>query len=311
MADRELAPPPPPTRRIAITGATGLVGRALATALRARGDTVLAIGRTPRSAFDIGWDPTRKSIDANKLEGLHAVVHLAGENIAEGRWTARKKRSIVESRVAGTTLIAETLGRLQSPPAVLVSASAIGFYGDRGDEVLDDMSAPGTGFLAETCLAWEAAAAPAARLGTRLCHPRIGIVLTPQGGMLARMLLPFRLGLGGRLGNGRQWISWIALADLVTILVRAIDDATLNGPFVATAPNPVTNAEFTRTLAATLHRPAFLPVPGFALKLLMGEMGQTLALGSMRVLPRRLLALGHAFATPSLAGALESMIRRS
>lgn len=297
-------------RKIAITGASGLIGMALTATLQAAGDTVLAIGRSPRLSSDVRWDPLRGTIEVEKLDGLDAIVHLAGENIADGRWTTRKKDAIVASRVNGTRLLAETIAKLRRPPPVLISASAIGYYGDRGDEILDDTSSPGTGFLAETCAQWEAAAASVATLGIRVCHPRIGIVLTPQGGALARMLLPFRLCLGGRLGSGTQWVSWITLADLVSVLQRALVDAGLRGPFAAVAPHPVTNAVFTQTLAATLHRPAVLPAPRFLLRLLLGEMGDVLLLSSMRVLPRRLLDLGHSFATPSLAGALELMIHK-
>lgn len=295
-------------RRIAITGASGMVGTALADALRTEGDVVIAIGRSPRKPEDVRWDPERGEIEHDKLESLDAVVHLAGENIADSRWTARKKARIASSRVQGTRLVAQVLARLRKPPPVLVSASASGFYGDRGDTIVDHTCAAGTGFLAEVCQSWEAAASPAQALGIRVCHPRIGIVLTPIGGALKRMLLPFKLGLGGRLGNGRQWVSWISLADLVTVLLRSISDAELTGPFDVVTQNPVTNAELTRVLARVLHRPAFLPVPRFVLRILLGEMAGPLVFTSCRVQPRRLLELGHRFATPSLEEALVSMI---
>jgi len=295
-------------RRIAISGATGLVGTALANALRANGDAVIAIGRAPRKPEDVRWDPERGEIEHDKLESLDAVVHLAGENIADGRWTARKKAKIASSRVQGTRLVAQTLAKLKQPPPALVSASASGFYGDRGDMIVDHTCTAGTGFLAEVCQSWEAAALPANAVGIRICHPRIGIVLTPSGGALKRMLLPFRLGLGGRLGSGRQWVSWISLADLVTVLMRSISDPELRGPFDAVTQNPVTNAEFTRVLARVLHRPAFLPVPRFALRILLGEMAGPLVFTSCRVQPKRLVELGHRFATPSLEEALVSMI---
>lgn len=296
--------------RVAITGANGLVGSELAAFLGTGGHEVAGIVRRPGRA-DIGWDPAAGRIDAAALEGVDAVVHLAGENIAGGRWSDESRRRILESRTKGTALLCESLARLSRPPRVLVSASAIGFYGDRGDEVLDETSAPGDGFLADVCRQWEAATAPARDAGIRVVNLRIGVVLTPRGGALAQMLTPFRLGAGGVLGPGTQWMSWISLDDLVAAVLHAIATPALEGPVNATAPSPVTNAELTRTLAGVLRRPAVLPVPAFALRALLGEMADALLLASTRVVPRRLVETGFRFRDPDLHGALADMLGRA
>ena len=235
---------------------------------------------------------------------MDAVIHLAGENIAGSRWTNRQKRRIRDSRVEGTRGLSEAVARLSRPPRVLVSASAIGYYGNRGAEPLTEDSLPGEGFLPETCRAWERATAPAREVGVRVVLLRIGIVLSPAGGVLQRLLPPFRLGLGGRLGTGRQFMSWIGLGDLVQVIRRALSDTTLEGPVNAVAPRPVRNEEFTRALGRVLHRPTLLPVPAFAIRLLLGEMGRELLLGGARVLPARLEATGFSFAGADIDSAL-------
>jgi hypothetical protein len=236
------------------------------------------------------------------------VVHLAGENIAAGRWTPARKEAIRRSRVDGTRLLAGALARLDRKPRVLVSASAVGFYGDRGDEPLTEASAPGSGFLAEVCLAWEAATAPARDAGVRVVTPRLGMVLARDGGALAKMLPPFRLGLGGVIGSGRQWVSWIALPDLVAALRHLLARDDLAGPINAVAPEPITNREFTKTLGRVLRRPTLFPLPASLVRLLLGEMGEAALLGSTRALPAGLQASGFRFSTPELEGALKAVL---
>ena len=297
---------------VAVTGASGLVGSALRRALAAQGHDVLPLVRgAPPAPGErvVRWDPAAGTLAAADLEGVDAVVHLAGERIA-GRWTAAKKARIRDSRVRSTALLAGTLARLARPPRVLVSASAVGWYGDRGDEILTEGSPPGTGFLAEVCREWEAATGPAALVGIRVAHLRIGMVLSRRGGGLAALLPAFRLGLGGAVGRGVQWMSWIALDDLVGALVHALGADTLAGPVNAVAPHPVTNREFTRTLGRVLRRPAFLPFPALAARLLLGEMANALLLASVRALPLRLTASGYAFEHPQLDGALRAELAR-
>jgi uncharacterized protein (TIGR01777 family) len=236
--------------------------------------------------------------------GAHAVVHLAGESIAGGRWTAERKKKIVESRLVGTQNLAESIAKVTRRPAVLVSASAIGYYGDRGDEVLTESSSSGSGFLAQVASGWEAATEPAARAGVRVVAPRIGVVLAGQGGALPKMALPFRFGLGGRVGSGKQWMSWITLDDLVRLLVYAVTNELIRGPVNAVSPQSVTNAEFTRTLARVLHRPAIFPAPAFAVRLVLGEMADELLLASQRVEPKVAMESGFRFQYPQLETAL-------
>ncbi|HEX7242851.1 MAG TPA: TIGR01777 family oxidoreductase [Longimicrobiaceae bacterium] len=295
--------------RVAVTGASGLIGSALVRALRAEGRRVVRLvrSRPQPGSGDVAWDPERGEIDAAGLEGVDAVVHLAGENVAQP-WTAEAKRRIRESRERGTRLLARALAGLSDRPGVLVSASAIGFYGDRGDETLDESSGPGGGFLAEVCEGWEAAADPARDAGVRVVHPRIGVVLTPQGGALAKLLVPFRLGVGGKVGSGRQWMSWVALEDVVEALRFALREDALSGPANLTAPSPVTNEEFTRVLGRVLHRPTLFAVPGAALKLVMGQMAEEALLAGQRVLPRALLDAGFEFRHPELEGALRAAL---
>jgi hypothetical protein len=294
---------------IAITGASGMIGRALVPFLAGAGHQVRRLVRRTPGPGEIGWQPATGQIDAAGLSGVDAVVHLAGESIAARRWTAASKARIRDSRVGGTVLLARTLATLEPRPRVLISSSAIGIYGDRGDEVLTDGARPGRGFLADLGQAWEAATDLAREAGIRVALPRTGLVLHPDGGALARMLPPFRLGLGGPLGTGRQWMSWVTLDDLVALLHHLLVRDDLAGPFNATAPGAVTNAEFTRQLGAALGRPAVLPVPALALRLLFGEMAQEALLASLRVGPTRLLASGFVFRDPELGAALRRLLR--
>ncbi len=293
---------------VAISGSHGLIGSALATALTAGGHRVIRLVRDDTAVGDVvTWDPRAGSIDATALEGVDAVVHLAGEGIGERRWTPEQKTRILESRTAGTSLLAGALAGLAWRPSVFVSASAVGYYGSRGDEVLDEESAPGEGFLSDVCRQWEAAAAPAVEAGIRTVVLRSGVVLSPAGGALARMLLPFRMGLGGRQGSGRQWMPWISLVDEVGAIIHALEHAELSGPVNAVAPNPVRNAELAHTLASVLRRPAILPTPLLPLKLRFGsELVEEMLIASVRVVPKRLQESGYHFAHPMLEGALRA-----
>jgi len=298
--------------RVAVSGSTGLVGSVVATSLSVAGHEVVRLVRRPPASGEkaVRWDPEKGGIDSAGLEGLDAIVHLAGENIASGRWNATRKAVIRDSRVNGTRILCETLAGLARPPKTLVCASAIGIYGDRGEDLLTEESPPGTGFLAEVCREWEAASAPAARKGIRVVGLRIGMVLSPKGGALARMLPLFRAGLGGVIGGGRQYVSWVALDDLVGIVLHALQRGDLSGPVNAVAPRPVTNREFTEALGKALSRPTPLPVPAFALRLAVGrEMSDALLLASARVVPRRLEETGYRFRFPELPAALRHLLR--
>ena len=295
---------------VAITGASGLIGRALSSSLRSDGHRVLRFQRGGVTTADaIGWDPDAGRIDAPALEGIDAVVHLAGEGIAEHRWTDEQKQRIRDSRVRGTAVLAAAVASRERKPRVLVSASAIGYYGNRGNEILTEESAAGNDFLAGACVEWEAQTEPAATAGVRTVLARTGIVLDAHGGALKQMLLPFKLGVGGRQGSGQQWMSWIALADQVGALRYAIEHDDLSGPVNLVAPNPVTNADFARTLGRTLHRPTFLPTPMFPLKLRYGaELVESLLMASQRVVPARLQSAGFQFAFSSLDDALPAIV---
>jgi uncharacterized protein (TIGR01777 family) len=296
--------------RIAVTGASGLIGTAVVRDLVATGHDVLRLVRhLPAAHNEVHWDPARGVLDAAPLDGITAAVHLAGENLAAGRWTAARKARIHDSRILGTHLLSTTLAALTHPPKALICASALGWYGDRGDEILSEASPPGTGFLPETCRAWEQAADPARTGGIRVVHLRFGLVLDPSGGALARMLPVFRLGLGAPLGSGRQWWSWITLQDLVAI-VRFVLERDLPGAVNAVAPAPVTNAEFTRVLCRTLRRPMLPAVPRFVLRLLLGEMADSMLLTSARLEPARLRAAGYTFRHPELEPALGLLLHR-
>ncbi|MGE5188876.1 MAG: TIGR01777 family oxidoreductase [Gemmatimonadota bacterium] len=298
--------------KVLVTGASGFVGSALLPFLTGEGHFAVRLVRSARAPgrSEVSWDPQRGAIDLDALEGIDAAIHLAGESIAAVPWTAEGKRRIRESRVGGTRLLCESFARLDRPPKTLVCASAVGYYGDRGHEMLREDSPPGTGFLAQVCKEWEAASEPAERKGIRVVRLRIGMVLSPTGGALARMLGLFRAGLGGRVGSGDQYMSWIALDDLVGVVDHAIRTPSLEGPVNAVSPRPVTNREFAKILGRVLGRPAVLPAPAFAVRLILGEMADDLLLASARVVPERLLLSGYAFRHPELEGALRHLLGR-
>jgi uncharacterized protein (TIGR01777 family) len=303
-------PPDTSFERIAITGASGLLGSALAAQLRKQGVTVHRLRRGARAISpDIAWSPGSGALDVAALEGVDAVVNLAGEPIAE-RWTAERKAAIRDSRIRSTSLLAQTLAKLKRPPRVLLSGSATGIYGSRGDEILDENSAPGSDFLAQTAIAWEQAAVPAGEAGVRVVLLRTGIVLSRAGGALSKMLTPFRFGLGGRIGSGRQWMSWISLGDWVSALLFLLNAPAVSGPVNLVAPSAVPNAEFTKTLAHVLGRPTLGIVPAALVDLVFGEMGRATLLASQRVEPKRLLQQGFEFAHPTLEQALRAELAR-
>jgi uncharacterized protein (TIGR01777 family) len=276
--------------------------------LREEGHELTRLVRREPSANEIRWDPARGTLDPEAVSGFDAAIHLSGENIS-GRFTAAHKREVLESRTLSTRLISEGLAKASRPPAALICASAIGYYGDRGDETLDERSPPGTGFLADVVKAWEESADPARAAGLRVCHVRVGVVLTEEGGALHEMLTPFRLGLGGRVGDGTQVWSWIGYEDVLRVFASVLTDARYVGPVNATAPAPATNAEFTRVLGKVLGRPTVLPLPAAAIKLIFGEMGQALLLDGARILPRMLLERGFSFRHPTLEGALRAALK--
>jgi len=292
---------------ILISGRSGLIGNALAAALGRSGHQVIPLSRK-RGGAVVFWDPVQSIIDAASIEGMDAVVHLAGENIAARRWSAAQKARIRDSRVNGTRLLAEALGKLRRPPQVMVSASAVGYYGDRGGEVLRETSSPGIGFLPDVCRQWEAAADAASRAGIRVVHPRMGIVFAKTGGALPKMALPFKLGVGGVVGSGSQYMSWITLDDLVRVFQFLLDTPGLDGPVNATSPSPVTNAEFTRTMGRVLSRPTLLPLPAFAARVAFGEMADGLLLASARVEPAKLIAAAFPFRHDKLESALRATL---
>ncbi|MDT7778510.1 MAG: uncharacterized protein QOC99_1022 [Acidobacteriota bacterium] len=300
--------------KVIVTGATGLVGRALVRSLLADGHEVTRLVRGDAQGFRapgttaVHWEPDGGVIDAKELEGHDAAIHLAGEPIADGRWDEEKKQRIRESRVKGTRLLAEALAGLSEKPRTLVSASAIGFYGNRGAEVLREESASGEDFLSEVCREWEKATLAASQAGIRVAHIRIGVVLSAEGGALEKMLKPFKLGLGGRVGSGQQYMSWITLDDLIGVIKRALTDESLRGPINAVAPNPITNEEFTKALGRVLGRPTFMTVPAFAARLAFGEMADALLLSGARVEPARLREAGFEFKQPEIEGALRQVL---
>jgi uncharacterized protein (TIGR01777 family) len=301
-----------PRLRVAITGSSGLIGRALTGFLTTGGHQVTRLVRHPPSPGQVQWDPSRTVFDAAALEGMDAVVHLAGENVAAGRWTAQRKRRIRESRVAATRLLSEGLAGLAQPPKVLVSASAVGIYGPRGDEVLTEGSrlGPDGDFFVELARDWEAAVEPARRAGIRVPQPRFGVVLSPRGGALAKLLPPFRAGLGGPLGDGRMWMSWVSVDDAIGAIHHALFTESLTGPYNVTAPEPVTNLEFTRTLGRVLHRPTVVPVPAAALRAAFGEMADATILSSIRALPAVLEKEAYPFRHRRLDAALRYLLGR-
>lgn len=296
--------------RVAITGATGLLGTALSRALLASGHAVLPVSRRQLPG-GVRWDPARRELDVGPLRAADAVVHLAGENLGSGRWTTRRKQQLLDSRIPATRWLAESLAALTPGPRILVSASAVGIYGNRQDEVLTEESSLGDDFLARLGREWEAAADPARQGGIRVVHPRFGVILSTTGGALARMLLPFRLGLGGPLGSGRQWMSWITIDDVVGGLLHSLATDSLEGPANFTAPNPVRNVEFARALGRVLHRPAVMPVPAIALHLAFGEMADATILASQRAIPVRLEASGYQVRQPEILAALRDVVVRA
>ena len=302
----------PTPKKIAITGASGLIGSALSNKLRAAGHTVVPVVRRPLPGDPsaVLWDPKAGTIDAAGLEGLDGVVHLAGAGIGDHRWNDAYKREVLESRTKGTDLLARTLAGLTTPPPVLVSGSAIGIYGETGETEVDESAPHARDFLADVCVQWEAATAPAEQAGIRVAHLRTGIVLSPDGGALAKLLPLFKLGAGGRMGSGGQWWSWISLRDELSVIEWLLENE-VSGAVNATAPAPVTNSELTKTLGAVLHRPTLFPVPAFGPKLLLGsELAQALLFTSQRVRPGVLTGHQFEFADPTLEGALRSMLNR-
>jgi uncharacterized protein (TIGR01777 family) len=296
------------TMKILVTGSTGLIGSALVPFLTTAGHQVVRMVRSkPTNGDQIQWDPYSGSLDKSRLEGFDAIVHLSGENIA-GRWTAAKKTKLRDSRIKSTRLLSKTLAELQKPPKVLVCASAMGYYGNRSDEMMKEDSPPGRGFLAETVKEWEAQVQPAIKKGIRVVNLRTGVVLSPAGGALKEMLLPFKMGVGGVIGSGEQYFSWIAIDDVVGAIYHCINTESLSGPVNVASPNPVTNREFTKTLGRVLSRPTIFPLPAFAARLVFGEMGEELLLASIRVQPAKLQATGYPFRYPDLEGALRHVL---
>jgi uncharacterized protein len=296
------------TARVLISGASGPIGAALLPALKASGARITRLmrqdsGRSAGTESSLAWDPAQP-LAAEAVSGFDVVVHLAGESIV-GRWTESKKKKIRDSRVVGTENLANALAQAQNKPRVLVSSSAIGYYGDRGDEVLTESSPPGSGFLAEVCRQWEGATRAAAEAGIRTVQIRTGVVLSSRGGALGKMLTPFKMGAGGRIGDGRQWMSWIDVEDLVGAVLHIVDRDGLQGPVNLVGPKPVRNAEFTQTLASVLDRPAMFPMPAVAVKLAFGEMGETVLLGSQQVEPTQLVNSGFRFRFQRLRESLE------
>src|SRR5262245_22660706 len=288
--------------KIAVTGSSGLVGSALVPFLMKSGHDVVRLKRPEH------WDPESRTVNASVFSGVAAIVHLAGENLAACRWTAARKQRIRDSRAIGTRLIAEAMIRIDPPPQVLVSASAIGYYGDRGDELLREDSPSGTGFLAEVCRQWEAATDAATRKGIRVVHLRIGLVLSEKGGAIGKMLLPFKFGVGGKIGSGHQYWSWISLEDVCGVIVHCIQAPALHGPVNTVSPSPVTNLEFTKTLGRVLGRPTIFPLPAVAARLALGEMADALLLSSARVHPEKLIGSGFGFRSRDLESGLRAAL---
>ncbi len=296
---------------VAITGASGLVGTELSARLNSVGHAVVPMTRKATGGADhaIIWDPVRGVVNPQQLESVDAVVHLAGENIAAGRWSAARKDRIRTSRVDGTRALVRSLAGLGHRPRTLVCASAIGFYGDRSDEILTESSVAGSGFLADLCSAWESEAMAAAEFNMRVVCLRIGVVLSPKGGALAKMLLPFKLGFGGVIGSGKQFWSWIGLSDLVRTMEFCIENENTRGPVNAVSPQPLTNYDFTKTVGRVLHRPTVFPLPAFVARIVLGEMAEPLLLASVRVVPEQLQAHGFQFGQPDLTSCLEHELK--
>jgi uncharacterized protein (TIGR01777 family) len=297
--------------KVLVSGSHGLIGAALLPALRAGGHDVVVLVRGEAGAGEIHWDPAEQVLEAGDLAGVDAAVHLAGEPIADKRWSSAQKQKILDSRLRSTELLSRRLADVEPRPSVLLSGSAIGYYGDRGDDILDEASGGGTGFLADVCRQWEAATAPAEAAGIRVAHLRTGIVYSAAGGALKKQLPLFKLFVGGRLGSGRQYQSWITIDDEVGAIVHTLGDDSLTGAVNLTAPHPVTNAGFTKALASVLGRPAVVPVPGFALSAALGrEMADEMLLGGQRVLPRKLESSGYRFTHPEIEAGLRAVLAR-
>lgn len=299
--------------KILIAGSSGFIGSELLSCLRGRGHEVVRIVRSESQMTSdaILWDPQHHELTPKDFEGFDVLINLAGENVSEGRWTEEKKRKIKDSRLLGTRILCEMVTRLQSPPRLLISASAIGYYGSRGDQFLTEKSPPGKGFLAEVCKKWEAVTEPATIRGIQVVQLRIGVVLSPKGGALKKMLMPFKLGLGGVIGSGNQWVSWISMDDLMGVFLHIIGHSEIHGPVNAVAPNPVTNRKLTEEIGAILRRPTIFPVPEFLVRMMFGEMGEELLLSSTRVVPEVLNNTGYTFLYPELKDALAYMIEKS
>jgi uncharacterized protein (TIGR01777 family) len=298
--------------KIAITGSRGLIGRQATKLLNARGHSLVRLVRQEiTDQNEIFWNPDAGTIDSTKLEGIDALIHLAGENVASGRWTESKKAEIRQSRVTGTKLIAEAISQLKTPPKTFIAASAIGFYGNRGEETLTEKSPAGSGFLAEVCQEWEATCQSAANAGIRVCNLRFGVVLSTEGGALAKMLPPFLIGAGGPIGSGKQYMSWVAIDDVAQIILHALVTESLSGPLNVVAPKPVTNADFSTALGKVLHRPAFMPLPDFAARLMFGQMADELLLASAKVEPQKLQESGYKFIYPEIQAALAHVLKKA
>ncbi len=295
--------------KIAIAGASGLVGSALIPVLEKDGAAITRLVRSTPKSGEIEWHPNQDSIEASKLEGFDVIINFAGENIAGGRWTDDQKRKIRDSRVNGTHLMSETIAKLSQKPRAFICASATGIYGDRDDEILDEQSESGSGFLAGVCREWEKATEPASKAGVRVVNLRFGPIMARQGGMLAKLLTPFKMGLGGKVGSGRQYISWVALDDAVSAIELAINDESIRGPLNIVSPHPVTNEEFTKALGHVLNRPTALAIPAFAARLTFGEMADEMLLVSQRVIPKRLTAADYHFQYPDLEAALRKYVK--
>jgi uncharacterized protein (TIGR01777 family) len=298
--------------KILISGASGLVGTHLIPTLKAKGHEVYKLVRkTPKAVDEIEWNAEKGIVESElpKLENFGAVIHLAGDNVADGNWTDEKKRRIRESRTVGTRVLVASLKKLANPPKIFIGASAIGFYGSRGDEILTEESAKGEGFFPEVCSEWEAESGKAMDFGARVVTPRIGVVLTKEGGALGKMLTPFKFGVGGVIGSGKQWMSWIELDDLIRLFHFALENETVSGAINATAPNPATNEEFTKTLGKVINRPTIIPIPAFGIKMLFGEMGETVLLEGAKVLPEKSQSLGFKFKFENLEEALKQALQ--
>jgi uncharacterized protein len=293
---------------ILVTGSSGLIGSALVPSLTGRQHTVHTLLRRQPPAEQPFWDPSRNIIDLGQTPAFDAVIHLAGESIAQGRWSAQKKARVKESRVRGTGLLVKTLAELEHPPSLLICASGIGFYGHRGDEIVTEDSSPGQGFLTEVSQAWEGAAHAAQDRGTRVVFMRLGVVLSKAGGALRAMLMPFRLGLGGRIGPGTQFMSWISLEDVLEIVHLIINNSDIKGPVNVVSPHPVTNSQFTQALGHVLKRPTPFPLPAGLARLLIGEMADALLLASTRAQPKKLTDAGYVFRYPDLDSALQTIL---